>query len=393
VTTSDGPVLATSGVAASARPGSSPRGTIRGFLRRVLLSDYFILYLTLAYFIILSLFFPSLTEPRNISNQLSNVWPLLAVAIGQTFVLIVAGIDLSQGAIMGFVSVIGGAIMATAVDQALLGGSPLWGTVLNEGGGLLAGNSLAVPVAILAMLGVGALIGALNGIAITRFSMPPFMVTLVSLIFFSSAAIWLTQSQNISNLPAEFTTVGNGDIVSFYFGEKLEPEIRRRDILPFITYPAVIAGILAIVAHLVLSRTVFGRHIYAIGANRRAAEISGVPVNRVLVLVFAFSGLCAAIAAILYSARLQGGRPTIGGGNVLLDIIGATVIGGTSLAGGKGKVTWTLFGVIFFVLLLNTLNAMQLSAFHIDVVKGVIILLAAFLDVARTRLLRAERES
>jgi ribose/xylose/arabinose/galactoside ABC-type transport system permease subunit len=393
VTSPDGPVPATSAMATMARVGPSPGSTIAAFLRRVLLSDYFILYLTLAYFVILSLFFPSLTEPRNISNQLSNVWPLLAVAIGQTFVLIVAGIDLSQGAIMGFVSVIGGAIMATAVDQALLGGSPLWGTFLGEGGGLLAGNSLAVPVAILAMLGVGALIGMLNGMAITRFGMPPFMVTLVSLIFFSSAAIWLTQSQNISNLPAEFTTVGDGDIVSFYFGEKLEPEIRRRDILPFITYPFVIAGVLALVAHLVLSRTVFGRHIYAIGTNRRAAEISGVPVTRVLVLVYAFSGLCAAIASILYSARLQGGRPTIGGGNALLDIIGATVIGGTSLAGGKGKVTWTVFGVIFFVLLLNTLNAMQLSAFHIDVVKGVIILLAAFLDVARTRLLRGARES
>jgi ribose/xylose/arabinose/galactoside ABC-type transport system permease subunit len=376
--------------ATAATAGGAPGSAIGAFLRRILLSDYFILYLTLAYFVILSIFFPSLTEPRNISNQLSNVWPLLAVAIGQTFVLIVAGIDLSQGAVMGFVSVIGGAVMATAADQALLGNSPLWGTFLSGGGGLLAGDGLAVPVAILAMLGVGALIGTLNGIAITRFAMPPFMVTLVSLIFFSSAAIWLTQSQNIGNLPQDFTTVGNGDIVSFYFGEKVDPQIRRRDILPFITYPALIAGVLAMVAHLILSRTVFGRHVYAIGANRRAAEISGVPVNRVLVLVFAFSGLCAAIAAILYSARLQGGRPTIGAGNALLDIIGATVIGGTSLAGGKGKVTWTLFGVIFFVLLLNTLNAMQLSAFHIDVVKGVIILIAAFLDVARTRLLRRE---
>jgi ribose/xylose/arabinose/galactoside ABC-type transport system permease subunit len=88
---------------------------------------------------------------------------------------------------------------------------------------------------------------------------------------------------------------------------------------------------------------------------------------------------------------LQGGRPTVGGGNLLLDIIGATVIGGTSLAGGKGKVTWTFFGVVFFVLLLNTLNYMGLSAFHIDFVKGVIILVAATLDVTRTRLLSRER--
>ena len=117
-----------------------------------------------------------------------------------------------------------------------------------------------------------------------------------------------------------------------------------------------------------------GRYIYAIGTNARAAEISGVPVKRVITLVFMFAGFCAAVAAIIYSARLQGGRPTIGGGSVLLDIIGATVIGGTSLAGGKGKVTWTFVGVVFFVLLSNTLNSMGLSAFYIDVVKGGIIL-------------------
>jgi ribose/xylose/arabinose/galactoside ABC-type transport system permease subunit len=103
-----------------------------------------------------------------------------------------------------------------------------------------------------------------------------------------------------------------------------------------------------------------------------------------------FAGFCAAVAAIIYSARLQGGRPTLGGGSLLLDIIGATVIGGTSLAGGKGKVTWTFVGVVFFVLLSNTLNSMGLSAFYIDVVRGGIILAAAALDVTRTRLLARE---
>jgi ribose/xylose/arabinose/galactoside ABC-type transport system permease subunit len=110
-----------------------------------------------------------------------------------------------------------------------------------------------------------------------------------------------------------------------------------------------------------------------------------------VIAVFAIAGFCAAVAAILYSARLEGGRPTIGGGSILLDIIGATVIGGTSLAGGKGKIPWTVVGVLFFVLLSNTLNYMRLSAFHIDVVKGGIILAAALLDVLRTRLVAEER--
>lgn len=362
-----------------------------GFMRSVLLSEYFILYLTLTYFVVMAGFFPDLATARNISNQLSNCWPLLAVAIGQTFVIIIAGIDLSQGAIMGFVSVAGAVVMATAADQLLLGGSPIWGTLLSESGGFLAGSSMAVAVAVLVMLAVGTLIGFINGIFIARFKMPAFMVTLVALMFFSSAAIWITQSQNIINLPPAFTELGAGDIVSFYFGEKVESTIKRRDILPFVTYPMLIAVALAIVAHLLLRKTVFGRYVYAIGINARAAEISGVPVKRVITMVFMISGFCAAVAAALYSARLQGGRPTIGGGGVLLDIIGATVIGGTSLAGGKGKIAWTFVGVVFFVLLANTLNMMRMSAFHIDVIKGVIILIAALFDVTRTRLLARER--
>ena len=112
-----------------------PRRRASRLLRRLLVSEYFILYLTLAYFVAMAVFFPDLVTPRNISNQLSNVWPLLAVAIGQTFVIIIMGIDLSQGAIMGFASVAGAVVMATAADPNLLGGSPLWGTLLCETGG------------------------------------------------------------------------------------------------------------------------------------------------------------------------------------------------------------------------------------------------------------------
>lgn len=354
-----------------------------------MLSEYFVLYLTIAYFAVAAFFFPALLEPRNISNQLSNVWPLLAVAIGQTFVIIIAGIDLSLGATMGIASVAGAVVMTSAADKLLLGGSPLWGWVLTEQGGLLANHPAAVPVAIAIILATGLLIGLINGLFIARFKLPSFMMTLVTSMLFAAMAIWLTQSQNIVNLPDSFTNLGKGDIVSVYFGEKLTPEIKRRDILPFITYPMVISLALAFAAHLLLSRTVFGRRVYAVGNNPKAAQISGVPVRRTILLVFVIAGFCAAVAAILYAARLEGGRPTIGAGSALLDIIGAVVIGGTSLTGGKGKISWTVVGVVFFVLLSNTLNYMRLSAFHIDVVKGVIILGAALLDVLRTRLARA----
>ena len=368
-----------------------PSGWMLPFLRRLLLSEYFMLYLTVVYFLAVAMFFPSLVEPRNLSNQLSNVWPLLAVAIGLTFVVIIAGIDLSLGATMGMASVAGAIVMTMGADKLLLGGSPLWGTLLDEQGGVLAGQPLSVAVAVAVMLLVGVLIGLVNGISVAYLKMPAFMVTLVTLMYVSSAAIWITQSQNVVNLPDGFVKLGSGDIVSVYFGEKALPEIKRRDILPFISYPMLISLSLAFAAHILLSRTVFGRYVYAIGNNVRASEISGVPVRRVITIVFMIAGFCAAVASILYSARLAGGRPTIGGGSVLLDIIGATVIGGTSLAGGKGKISWTFVGVVFFVLLSNTLNYMRLSAFHIDIVKGVIILAAALLDVLRTRILAGGR--
>jgi len=188
------------------------------WLKRILLSDYFVLYLTIAYFLGVAVFFPALVEPRNLSNQLANVWPLAAAAIGETFVLLIAGIDLSIGATMGFASVAGAVVMTSAADKLLLGGSPLWGTLLGETGGVLANHPAAAAVAILVMLVAGMLIGALSGFFIARFRLPAFMMTLVALMFFSSAAVWITQSQNIVNLPDSFTNLGAGDVVSVDFG-------------------------------------------------------------------------------------------------------------------------------------------------------------------------------
>jgi ribose/xylose/arabinose/galactoside ABC-type transport system permease subunit len=357
------------------------------WLRRALLSEYFVLYLIVAYFIILLFFVDGLGRPQNISNILANTWPLFVVAIGQTFVLIIAGIDLSQGAVIGLSSVFGAAIMATAAKPEVLSKSIFWGNMMTENGGLLSGSAWALPIGVLVMIAIGVLIGLFNGICIARFNMPPFMVTLVSLMLFSALAVYLTQSENIQNLPESYIALGKGDIVSVYIGEKAESQIPRKVVYSAITYPLVIAVVLGITAQFLLTRTVFGRHVYAIGTNRKAAQISGVPSSRIMIFVYMLSGFFAAIGGILYSARLEAGRPTLGGGTFLLDIIGATVIGGTSLFGGKGKILWTYFGVLFFVLLANTLNLMGVDTFQIDMVKGGVILAAALMDVARTRLL------
>jgi ribose/xylose/arabinose/galactoside ABC-type transport system permease subunit len=362
--------------------------SFQGRLAEILLSDYFVLYLSLAYMAVLAPFIPTLLAPQNFVNILSNTWPLLIVAIGQTFVLAIAGIDLSQGAVIGITSVVGAMLIAMGGNPVILGGAPIWGSILTEQGGLFSGLALAVPLGILMMILTAALIGALNGYAVAVIGMPAFMTTLVTMLIIGALAIYLPLSYNIEQLPESFIKLGKGDLVSLYFGAKDESQIPRKIVYSFITYPMVIALSVAFFAHMLLNRTVFGRQVLAIGANRKAAEISGVPVRRVIIIVFMISAVCAAIASVLYSARLGAGRPTLGAGTFLLDIIGAAVIGGTSLFGGKAKIKWTFFGVLFFVLLSNSLSYMNLTAFQVDMVKGVVIAAAALLDVWRTRLAR-----
>jgi len=141
------------------------------------------------------------------------------------------------------------------------------------------------------------------------------------------------------------------------------------------------------VAHVLLARTLLGRWLYAVGHNPRASLISGVPVAGVTVGAYVLSGIFAAMAAILLTARLETGSPNHGKA-LLLDVIGAAVIGGTSLFGGKGKVVWTVYGVLFLTLISNGLNLLNLSDFLIMIIKGVVILVAALLDVWRTRFVR-----
>lgn len=340
----------------------------RKMLSRLLMSEYFVVILSVVYFLVISLIMPSMLYPNNIKNIFSNMWPLFAVAMGQTFVLLLGGIDLSQTSVMAVTSMIGTMLISSRMSPDIFAGSPLWGTLISENGGPLGHSpeAIATLVAIAAMLLAGTLIGLLNGVLIAKFQMPSFMVTLITQMFYSAVAILLTKSQNIMNLPDAFCAIGGDGI----------------GIIPYTFFITVALGALA---QFMLSRMMRGRWIYATGANTTAARVSGIPTVKVTVFVYALSGFFAAVSSVLYTGRLMMGRPTLGS-DILNDVIGATVIGGTSMFGGKGKISWTLFGVLFYAILSASLTQLRLDSFTINVVKGLVILAAATLDVVRTRM-------
>jgi len=182
-------------------------------------------------------------------------------------------------------------------------------------------------------------------------------------MFYGGFALWLAQrttgTETLYQLPAAFIVIG--------------------------THPWLAVGVAAaaaVVAHGLLEKTLLGRWLFAAGQNPRAALLSGVPVGRVTVAAYVLSGMFAALAAVLLTARLETASPNHGKA-MLLDVIGASVIGGASLFGGKGKIAWTAGGVLFLALLGNGLNYLNFSEFEISIVKGLVILAAALLDVWR----------
>jgi ribose transport system permease protein len=305
----------------------------------VLFSEYLLLYLSVLYSLAIFALVPDLDLVANLRNVLFDLFPLLIVAIGETFVLITGGIDLSVGSTIACASVMGGLVMS-------------------QGGGFLITGMLA-------MLLTGILLGLLNGVAIACFRIPPFIMTLAVMMFFGGAAVWVTHSKNIYPLPKRFTSLSSGSVT-------------------LIPYPLIVTVCVGLLAHLILRRTLFGRWLYATGLSVKTAVVSGVPVKRTITLAYVASGACAAVASVIYTSRLQTASPILGQ-HLLLDVIAAPVIGGVSLFGGKGKIQWVVFGALFITLIDNGLNLAGLSYFAIMIVKGTVILLAAFFDASRTR--------
>ena len=328
----------------SATASDSPPSPFHSWVWRALQPEFLILWLCVLYFAVVAPFIPGFSSTSNLKTILAYALPILTVSVGLTLVLILGGIDLSVTSIIALSSVVGGKIMSA--DE-----------------GWLAGHPLAVPVGLAAMLLVGACVGAANGLFVTTFRLPPFIATLTTLMFVSGFAIWLTLSRKIGGLPPAFLTLGQ-----------------------HLGIATVLALLAAAVAHGVLTQTLFGKWLYAIGHNPRTAQVSGVPVTQITFITYVVCGVYAGLSSILFTAGLETANPEMARDN-LLDVVGAVVIGGTSLYGGRGRVSGTVFGVLFLALVDNSLNLLGLRFYTITMAKGGVILLAALLDSLRNRIL------
>jgi ribose transport system permease protein len=306
----------------------------------ILLADYaglaLVLALMVAFFAWRTEYFFTRTTFLTIANQIPDP---LVIAVGMTFVLIVAGIDLSVGSVL-------------ALSAAVLGV-------------LLTRTGLPLPFALAACVAVGLACGMLNGVLVLTWSLPSFIVTLGMLEAARGGAYFVTQSQ------------------SQYIGERIG-QLASAQVhglsLPFILAMGVVAT-----GQVVLSGTVFGRHMLAIGANEEAARLSGVPVRAVKMAVYSASGALAGLAAVINTARMETVDPNVGSGYEL-QAIAAVVIGGTSLMGGRGSVVNTFFGVVIIAVLENGLVQVAAPDPLKRIITGGVIVVAVVIDYYRNRL-------
>jgi ribose transport system permease protein len=278
--------------------------------------------------------FWSATNLSNVSRQ-SSILALLA--IGQTFAILSGGIDLSVGSLLALVSVV--------CAQQMKAYGLVWGIAA----GVLAGGAA----------------GLVSGLIIARARVPAFIVTLGMLVAARGLALTLSGGLPIAGLPSQFLTLGAG-----YLG-------------PF-PIPTVIATVAFLLAHVILSRTRFGRYVYAMGSNEEAAVLSGINVAKYKMLVYVTSGRFAGVAGVILTARVISGQPTLGEVQELYSIA-AVVIGGGRISGGVGGIGTTLMGVLVLGILGNGLNLVQVSSYIQNIVIGAIIVGAVWIDLARER--------
>lgn len=273
----------------------------------------------------------------NIMNILRQASTNLLIALAMTLVIILGGIDLSVGSIVALTGVVTG--------------------------GLIAYNGLPVWVAVIGAILVGLFFGLMNGFIISKTSIPAFIVTLSTMNIGRGLAYIYTGGAPIRVVSDDFNFIGSG----YVFG---------------IPIPVLYLLAFTIVFAYTMNKTKLGRHIYAVGGNPEAARFSGINNSKITLIVYTLSGLMAAVSGVVLASRMFSGQPTAGEG-AEMDAIAAVVIGGTSMSGGIGTIGGTIIGGLIIAVLNNGLNLMNVSSFWQLVVKGVIILIAAYVDYIR----------
>ncbi|MCZ6795484.1 MAG: ABC transporter permease [Planctomycetota bacterium] len=303
---------------------------------------------------------PSFLTRENLLNVVNQNADIAIIAIGMTLVIITAGIDLSVGSLLAFA----GVMTAVAIQQ-LAGGASA--TTLGMIGGSLVG------------IGLCALLGTFSGCMVTIFRVPAFVVTLGMMMVARGLAL-IIAVRHQSGLVGG-ATEGTPEAVKI---EAVSFEWLGNGELLGIPNPIVLMVFLYVVAHIVMSRTSFGRYVYAVGGNAEAARLSGVPVVGVLIVVYAVCGAMAGLAGVVDASRFEGGRPN-GGELYELRVIAAVVVGGTSLAGGEGRIFGTLIGALIIAVIQNGLNMAGVKSYEQKVVFGLLILAAVLVDQLKKR--------
>lgn len=278
----------------------------------------------------------------NIFNNLRSFSWIAISAFGQCMVIITTGIDLSVGSVMAWAGLVSAMLLV---------------------------NGVSAPIAVLAGLIGGSLVGFLNGLMISRGKLPPFIATLGALLMARGLVTGMTKGQPVRGLGDAFINLGRYDIPIGKWGVPL---------------PLIFMLILAVVVHIFLTRTVWGYRIYALGGNETAAGLSGINTGRVKILVYTLCAFLTAIGGILMTARLGVAAPTAAQGYEL-DVIAATVVGGTSLSGGEGSILGVLIGAAIMQVLRSGLNLMGVSAYWLQAVQGLVIVVAIMFDQWRKR--------
>ncbi|MFO3665532.1 ABC transporter permease [Anaerococcus sp. ENR0831] len=290
--------------------------------------------------VFVSILNPTFLQANNLMNLMRQLIINGFIALGMTFVILTGGIDLSVGSTL-------------AVTSAIFAG--------------LLQNGMNTILAILIALGLGLILGLINGFLITKGKLAPFIVTLATMTIFRGLTLVYTDGRPIAGPKDNFAFqfLGKGQ----FFG---------------VPFQVILFALAFLILWTILNKTALGRKIYAVGGNEKASFISGINIDKVKISVYVISSLMAVLSGLVLTSRLNSAQPTAGVAYEM-DAIAAVVLGGTSMAGGSGSLTGTLIGILILGVLNNGLNLLGVSSFYQQIVKGIVILIAVLIDRKRNK--------